>query len=276
MRVRSTTVFGRESGLMLASSSSSSLALAMMPAAMAPKSIGTSAAPSAGTALFRINGSYIILQGQTGTPGTQPGIAFTNNQAADWAFMVNPTYNGTTTLAWGEQVTSAVILQAIKSGTGANAGVTMAINAQGGQAQTGATANNNGGILALGGGPAGTGGSGAAATSGAVQIVGGQRVTTRTIASTGTVDSTATSDFQIFCNFSAAGSVTLPVPTAGRVLRIKDIAGNAGTDNITVTPNTGTIDGSATYVLNINKAGVELTSDGTNWFVTAEYDGTVI
>ena len=66
------------------------------------------------------------------------------------------------------------------------------------------------------------------------------------------------------------------MPTAGRVLRIKDIAGNAGTDNITVTPNTGTIDGSATYVLNINKAGVELTSDGTNWFVTAEYNGTVI
>ena len=50
----------------------------------------------------------------------------------------------------------------------------------------------------------------------------------------------------------------------------------AGTNNITLTPASGTINGAATYVININKASVVLVGDGTNWFVWASYNGTVI
>lgn len=69
--------------------------------------------------------------------------------------------------------------------------------------------------------------------------------------------------------------LTLPVPTAGRVLTIKDI-GTAFTNNITVTPNTGTIDGATTYVINLSKAAIQLTSDETNWWVTGSYNGTTV
>ena len=116
------------------------------------------------------SGTYWSLQTDTGTPGTVPGFGISNNTASDWALTFNPTYNGTTTIAFGEEVTSSVIGQAIKPGNGATNGVTMAITAQQGQAQTGGAANNNGGTLALSSGLAGTGGSGAAGAPGALAL----------------------------------------------------------------------------------------------------------
>lgn len=53
----------------------------------------------------------------------------------------------------------------------------------------------------------------------------------------------------------------------GRIFTIKDAAGNAGTFNITITPQTGTIDTAANYVINANYASIRLYSDGTNWFI---------
>jgi len=105
---------------------------------------------------------------------------------------------------------------------------------------------------------------------------GGQSVQSVTKTGAYTCDSSAQGDYVVLCNFSAAHAVTLPPATSGRVIKVKDIAGNAATDNITITPASGTIDGASTYVLNLNHAGVELTCDGTNWWVTAEYNGTVI
>jgi hypothetical protein len=90
------------------------------------------------------------------------------------------------------------------------------------------------------------------------------------------VDSGASPDFLVLLTGNAF-TATLPVPTAGRVLKFKDAAGNASTQNKTIAPHAAeTIDGAASYVLTLNKACVELTSDGTNWFVTGEYNGTVI
>ncbi len=42
--------------------------------------------------------------------------------------------------------------------------------------------------------------------------------------------------------------------------------GGAATNNITVTPQTGTIDGAANVVINTNYGSVRTYSDGTNWF----------
>lgn len=68
-----------------------------------------------------------------------------------------------------------------------------------------------------------------------------------------------------------ARNITLPVPTNGRLLTIKDIAGTSATNNITVLPNAAeTIDGASSYVINVNYASVQLTSDGTNWSMIAD------
>lgn len=79
--------------------------------------------------------------------------------------------NGTTAqLSWAAGVTSTQLTQTVSAGTGATAGLAFTIQAQAGQQQTGATANNDGGPLQLKGGAAGTGGSGAAGVDGRVII----------------------------------------------------------------------------------------------------------
>jgi len=55
---------------------------------------------------------------------------------------------------------------------------------------------------------------------------------------------------------------------AGRTFIIKDESGTAGTNNITIDPEGGTlIDGALTYVMNANYESKTVYSDGTNWFV---------
>lgn len=65
-----------------------------------------------------------------------------------------------------------------------------------------------------------------------------------------------------------ARNITLPAPTSGRVLKIKDNTGSAATNNITVLPNAAElIDGAASKVISNNWGSVELVSDGTDWFL---------
>lgn len=70
---------------------------------------------------------------------------------------------------------------------------------------------------------------------------------------------------------TAARTMTLPavatVP-AGYPVWIKDSGGNAGTNNIVISPAAGTIDGSATLTLNVNYQLVGLYHDTTNWFIS--------
>jgi hypothetical protein len=63
-------------------------------------------------------------------------------------------------------------------------------------------------------------------------------------------------------------TVTLPAPSTDVFIRVKDISGNANTNNITVNPNAAeTIDGSASLILDSDYGSVVLVSDGTNWFI---------
>lgn len=88
--------------------------------------------------------------------------------------------------------------------------------------------------------------------------------------------STLTSDYIITVNTTAAArSVTISTedrdsgnPRHPRLFVIKDINGNAGTNNITVSLETsGNIDGSATFVMNSNYESITLMIDGTNGFI---------
>ena len=68
----------------------------------------------------------------------------------------------------------------------------------------------------------------------------------------------------------AATGVTLPTPGYdGQALKIVDAKGDAATNNITITPGSGTINGAATHVISENYGSVELVWDGTNWTVSA-------
>lgn len=86
----------------------------------------------------------------------------------------------------------------------------------------------------------------------------------------------AASDNIVLVDSTAAPrTITLPVPTNGRVLFVKDLKGTAATNNITVNPHAAeTIDGGASYVLSQNYQSVEFTSDGTNWSVIADANST--
>lgn len=67
---------------------------------------------------------------------------------------------------------------------------------------------------------------------------------------------------------SSSQSVTLPAPSSGAQVIVKDITGNAQTNNITINPHsTENIDGSSSLVITFNYGFVILQSDGTNWFV---------
>ncbi len=77
-------------------------------------------------------------------------------------------------------------------------------------------------------------------------------------------------DHTLQCD-TTSGTITVNLPaghSAGDTIVIKDIAGNAGTNNITIDPNAAeTVDGDATYPLDVDYMEVTLISDGTNWGV---------
>lgn len=109
---------------------------------------------------------------------------------------------------------------------------------------------------------------GATSSTAIHQINGGINRTIRTITANLTVDTTTTDDI-IYCNASGAITVTLPAPTAGRVLTIKDISGNATTNNITIARHASeTIEGLASsYVIQVSYENVIISSDGANWWI---------
>lgn len=77
-----------------------------------------------------------------------------------------------------------------------------------------------------------------------------------------------TTDYIVLANStSGAFTVTLPAATSGRKIIIKDSGGSAQTNNITLSPASGSIDGASSFIINNNYQSVDLVSDGTNWFV---------
>ena len=71
----------------------------------------------------------------------------------------------------------------------------------------------------------------------------------------------------IGCNRAGTVAVTLPAVAIGRLITIKDESGGAASNNITITPASGLIEGNASYTLNINYGAVTTYCNGTNWFI---------
>jgi hypothetical protein len=67
---------------------------------------------------------------------------------------------------------------------------------------------------------------------------------------------------------SAARTINLPAsPRTGQKHTIKDNGGLAATNNITIVPAAGNIDGAASYVINVNYGSISIVYGGTQWSV---------
>lgn len=97
------------------------------------------------------------------------------------------------------------------------------------------------------------------------------------IATSSPVTVSAANDCVIVTNLTVAGAVAvnLPAGSTKQMFVIVDGKGDAATNNITITPAAGTINGSASYVLNVNRAGVALIYNGSEWSVFADFDNSV-
>lgn len=92
----------------------------------------------------------------------------------------------------------------------------------------------------------------------------------RVVTAAGAVTTSAT-DYTVVINKTTGAATTVnltsPASTFTQVVIIKDGKGDAATNNLTITPTSGTIDGAASYVLSVNYASVECHFDGTNWWI---------
>lgn len=113
-------------------------------------------------------------------------------------------------------------------------------------------------------------GSGLSLAAGTLTATGAANPTPRIITAAGPVTVLA-GDGLVVLNktVGAATTVTLEAsPVAGVAHRIKDGKGDAGTNNITVQPAAGTIDGAATFVMNTNRQAITVEYTGAEWSIT--------
>lgn len=75
-------------------------------------------------------------------------------------------------------------------------------------------------------------------------------------------------DYFIGVIFDGATTVTLPAGTLGKIFIIKDSAGDALANPITVVATASTLDGEASYVINTPWGSIGLIYNGIEWNIT--------
>lgn len=91
----------------------------------------------------------------------------------------------------------------------------------------------------------------------------------RVVTASGAV-TVATSDYIVVVDKTSGAATTANLPgspTTGTVFVIKDGKGDAATNNITITPAAGDIDGATTFVINVPYESVNLVYNGVQWNV---------
>ncbi len=131
-------------------------------------------------------------------------------------------------------------------------------------------------IAALYGGSGNAGGARAITIGAGLALSGGTlsasvgTPTARVVTASGGI-TVSSADGLVVINKLVAGptAVTLePNPVSGTQHRIKDGRGDAASNPITISPASGTIDGSSSFTLNQNRAAITLEFNGFEWSVT--------
>lgn len=115
-----------------------------------------------------------------------------------------------------------------------------------------------------------TGATTVGSTTGANSITGSIAYTTRTTTSNLTIDTTTT-DYLIYVDTSSSPvTITLPAPTNGRFVILKDAKSTWATNNLTVARHgSEKIDNvAASLTVSVSNYMVLVASDGTNWFTS--------
>jgi hypothetical protein len=108
---------------------------------------------------------------------------------------------------------------------------------------------------------------GAASSTAVHEFLGGIRFTTNAVSGSYSVDNSTTDYFLDVDVSSAVSTITLPSPTSGRVIYVKDYKGASATHNITIDPHSSeTIDGASSATISSNYGSAAYYSDGTNWY----------
>ena len=77
----------------------------------------------------------------------------------------------------------------------------------------------------------------------------------------------------VVCKLTVAGAVAVtlpPLPVAGQVVEVIDGTGDAGSNNITITPATGTINGGANMIIAMNYGRARFVRSATEWLGVLE------
>jgi len=91
------------------------------------------------------------------------------------------------------------------------------------------------------------------------------RIVFDTISSSGVFTAVADSTHLVDTS-GGVSTITLPAAAADVFVRIID-KGNANTNNITITPASGTINGQASWIINSDYGAINICSDGSDWFI---------
>lgn len=104
-------------------------------------------------------------------------------------------------------------------------------------------------------------------TTGIATLGGGQVTFGRVVTASGAV-TVATTDYIVCVNKTTGAATTvnlMATPTTWTVIRVKDCKGDAATNNITVTPAAGNIDGASTFVMSVAYQENDFVYNGTQW-----------
>lgn len=107
--------------------------------------------------------------------------------------------------------------------------------------------------------------------SGTFKLLGGQIEAVRSITAAGAV-TVAVTDSHVCVNKTSGAATTVNLPSSpatGTVFTVDDCKGDAATNNITVTPAAGNVDGAGTFTINSNFGSWTGYYTGTIWKTTA-------
>lgn len=111
--------------------------------------------------------------------------------------------------------------------------------------------------------------TGAQTITGILTTQSGRVLSGRVVTAAGAI-TMATTDNVVIVNKTVGAATTVNLvgsPTTWTSFTIKDGKGDAGTNNITITPAAGTIDGASTYVMGTNYQSATVVYSGSEWSV---------